>query len=281
MGNGVRPGFLHFSGLASPGAARYFWSMAVTSNSTQAPQLAGIKLDHVAFALAGVEQSADVLVGLLGGRPYGGGPGVGFSGIQWQFARGELIEVIQPDEDPDGFLRRFLAGRGPGIHHVTFKVPRIEEAAQRVAAFGYEVVGLSTANPGWKELFIHPREAQGIVVQLAESHPELDHAPWSLDWPFPKVAGPIPEPAEIVALRMSARDRERALRQWAELLHAEVEEKGDALRFTWPGSPIRVVVEIDTARKEGPLGLEVRGAESLERLGRPTQALGTRFFPSD
>ncbi|RMF24169.1 MAG: hypothetical protein D6760_03940 [Deltaproteobacteria bacterium] len=264
--------------------------MAMPCDPAHAPRLEGIKLDHVAFGLASVDQSAEILVGRLGGRPYGGGPGIGFSGIQWQFARGELIEVIQPDEDPDGFLRRFLAGRGPGIHHVTFKVPRIEDAAERVGAFGYEVVGLSTANPGWKELFIHPRQAQGIVVQLAESHPELDFAPWSLDWPFPEVPPPIPEPAHIVPLRLSARDRERALRQWAGLLHAEVEETGDLLRFAWPGSPIRIAVEIDPDREEGPLGLEVRGAASpadpSDSTGpaRPDGAfsgLGTRFFVVD
>ena len=33
-------------------------------------------------------------------------------------------------------MHRFLAARGPGIHHVTFKVADIVAAAERVRRFG-------------------------------------------------------------------------------------------------------------------------------------------------
>ncbi len=231
------------------------------------PELATIELDHVALGLASVDESAELLVGRLGGRPFGGGPGIEFSGIQWQFARGELIEVIQPEAPAGGFLERFLAARGPGIHHVTFKVPRIEAAAERVAAFGYEVVGYRADNPGWKELFVHPKQAQGIVVQLAESHPDLDVAPWGPDWPFPGWNGSRPEAAELVGLRMAADDQAASLRQWRDLLQAEVQREGDLLVFRWPGSPMRITVEAAAGRPIGPLGFEVRARADLGEAG--------------
>jgi catechol 2,3-dioxygenase-like lactoylglutathione lyase family enzyme len=68
-------------------------------------------------------------------------------------------------------MYRFLAARGPGIHHVTFNVPDIVAAAERVRRFGYEVVGYNDEFAYWKELFLHPKQALGIVVQLAEEHP--------------------------------------------------------------------------------------------------------------
>ena len=68
------------------------------------------------------------LVGELGGAPFAAGPGLGFRFWQLAFARGGLIEVLEPDGPPDGFLHRFLAARGPGIHHVTFKVPDLRAA---------------------------------------------------------------------------------------------------------------------------------------------------------
>jgi catechol 2,3-dioxygenase-like lactoylglutathione lyase family enzyme len=143
-----------------------------------------ILLDHLALAVRDVREVLPFLVGELGGREDLAGPGMGFRFWQWAFAGGGRIEIIQPEGPTDGFLYRFLDARGPGPHHLTFKVPDLHDAAKRSGELGYDVVGLDTSQPAWMEAFLHPKQAQGIVVQLVESHPELGELDQG-DWPFP------------------------------------------------------------------------------------------------
>jgi len=96
----------------------------------------------------------------------------------------------------DAFLHRFLAQRGPGIHHVTFTVPSLSEACDRARAHGYLIVGYDDSDPEWKEAFLRPKEALGIVVQFAEPgpRPSGENAP---RWPPPP--GPANPPPTAAA----------------------------------------------------------------------------------
>jgi hypothetical protein len=129
------------------------------------------------------------------------------------------------------------------------------------------VTGYDESNPGWKECFLHPKQAQGIVVQLAESIPELDQYV-DPGFAFPEGPPPAEPPARIVGLRLVARSAEAARRQWVELLGAACREQGGELRLRWPGSPSRLVVEIDpAAEREGARHLEVTCARRLRLPG--------------
>jgi methylmalonyl-CoA/ethylmalonyl-CoA epimerase len=233
-------------------------------------------LDHVALGVRSVDAAAPFLVGDLGGRPVGSGPGVGFRFWQWEYAGGGRIEVLEPDGPPGGFLHRFLERRGPGVHHVTFKVPSLAAAIERAGALGYEVVGVQTDWPAWKEAFLHPKQAQGIVVQLAESHPELEPAEVPR-YAYPPVASPARDPVRLLGLRLATRDALRARRLWGELLGAEVGEHGAELVFRWPDSPLRVAVAAGSALDEGPLCIEVAARPGLALPEGPHPVLGTAF----
>ena len=74
-----------------------------------------------------------------------------------------LIPVASPE-----FLARNPDG---GMHHVTYRVPDIDAAVAAARANGYEVFGVSRALPQWWEAFVHPREAHGVLLQLAQSPP--------------------------------------------------------------------------------------------------------------
>jgi len=235
-------------------------------------------LDHVAIAVARVADTIPLVGGRLGGLPVGSGPGVGFRFWQWEFERGGRLEMLEPDGPPGGFLQRFLDARGPGVHHVTFKVPELEAAMARAEQHGYEIVGRSTEWPAWKEAFLHPRQAQGIVVQLAESHPELE--PDDLPaHPFPELAGPRAESADLVGVRLAAANAERARHQWQALLGGSCSEVDDQLVFRWPGSPLRIAVTIDAGQREGALGLEVGARPDLPLDGAAHPLLGTSLLP--
>jgi len=249
----------------------------VTTSLAGAP---GYALDHCALGVRRVEDALPLLVDVLGGEEHEGGPGIGFQGGQWRFAGGGVIEVIEPTGPPGGFLHRFLERRGPGVHHVTFKVPRLREAADRARAFGYEIVGYHDAFPGWQECFLHPREAQGIVVQLAASDPAAA-GDWGAGWRFPARAPgapPPPAPARVLGPRLVARDEKAAARQWGELLGGAQTRSGDTLVFRWPGCGLRIAVDLDPgAREEGPVAVEVAARPGLVLPDGVVPVLGTRF----
>ncbi len=236
----------------------------------------GYALDHIALGLHRIADGVAFLAGELGGRFKDGGPSGNFTGAQWSFADGEKLELIEPLGEPGGFMHRFLAARGPGVHHVTFKVPDIVAAAEDVRRLGWDVVGYNDDFPYWKELFMHPKQALGIVIQLAEEHPlPADMAAWNAGWEAP--AGPLPAepPARIVGLRLTARSAEAARSQWGELLGGR-ERAGDGrLVFEWRESPLRVSVRVDAARAEGPEAVEVTCPRRLALA--PGPELGARF----
>ena len=230
-----------------------------------------IQLDHVAFGVPKVADTVDFLVGELGGVPEDGGPAREFTGGQWSFAGGARLEVLEP-LGSGGFMERFVQRRGRGAHHVTLKVPDLRAICARAGDLGYDVVGFDASHRAWMEAFLHPKQAQGLVVQFAETHPEAGGDGWG-DWEFPQGPADPPEPAGIVALHLSSRDEAAARRQWATLCGGE---EVASLVFRWPDSPIALRVEVDRERDEGPLFLEVVSERRLELAAAP-RVLGLPF----
>ena len=233
-----------------------------------------IHFDHIAIAVHRLADAPAVLVGTLGGAPVYGAPTGPYNFYQWRFANGARLEVLEPAA-PDSFLHRFLAQRGPGIHHVTFKVPSLKEACARAESHGYEIVGYDDSDPEWAEAFLHPRQAQGIVVQLAEVRGNSDGVP--PPWPPPTAPANPPSPVAVLGLRMRASARDRALKQWSSILHGEVSEDGNELTFRWPSSPMRLAVEITPSHPEGPITIEYTADRTISLPDGPNHALGTNF----
>lgn len=146
-------------------------------------------LDHIAVASEHAIDNFARYRGDLGAAWVAGMYDPGFYWGQLRFANGMTIEMLEPaDIVQDDFLRRFLDRSGPGPHHVTFKVDDIDSAIAAVTDGGYPPARVNTANPSWKEAFLHPKQSHGIVVQLAES-PGFEHPP-QFELPPPKIANP-------------------------------------------------------------------------------------------
>jgi catechol 2,3-dioxygenase-like lactoylglutathione lyase family enzyme len=236
----------------------------------------GTRFDHIAIGMERMAGATDFLVGRLGGVPDSGGPGGGFRWAAWTFAGGGCIEVIEP-AGADGFLHRFLAARGPGLHHVTFKVSSLADAAARAEAQGYRLVGRDEADPDWLVAYLHPKEALGVVVQLGQSGGRYGRRPGEVP---PGPAAP-PPPARVLGLRTRARSAERARLQWERALGGTLARATEGeLVFRWPGSPMRIVAEIVPDADEGPLAIEL-GPEPPLPAGLPpgpVPRLGTVFL---
>src|ERR1700722_2952797 len=135
-------------------------------------------LDHLAIGTATLADGWDLFGGILGGTWVYGGDSPGFWWGQLSYAAGPKIELLTPAGGPDApFLERFLADHGAGPHHFNFIVSDIEATLSRIRALGIEPVGINLANPHWKEAFLHPRSAHGIVIQVAQQDGAPDPAP--------------------------------------------------------------------------------------------------------
>lgn len=237
----------------------------------------GVRFDHIALALPRIADAVPYLAGVLGGVPAFGATGKGFRFGQWRFANRARIEVLEPLA-ADSFLHRFLARAGGGIHHVTFKVPDLRAACARAEAAGYDVVGYDDSHPHWKEAFLHPKQALGIVVQMAEASGG-DEAPRA--WEPPARVDDPPPPVAIVGLRMRAASRERADAQWVGVLGGAAEERDDAtVVYRWGASPLRIAVEIAPAADEGPLVIEYASERAVVAPAADPARLHRLFAPA-
>ena len=155
----------------------------MTIDPADAPHLAGTVLDHVAHAVPRWQDVWQRYATDLGAVWASGGPGPGFAPGQLRFANGARVEVLMPwDTGVNDFLARFLARNGPGPHHLTFKVPPIDHAIDEARRFGIEPINIDTSDPEWMEAFLHPKQAGGVVVQLAEA-PHAWSSPPPDDYP--------------------------------------------------------------------------------------------------
>jgi hypothetical protein len=136
------------------------------------------KLDHLAVAAETWDELWPRYRGELGGDWVAGGPSWGFASAQVRYSNGMKIEVLMPDNwERNDFLRRFLDRRGPGAHHMTFKVPDIHAALEASETAGYRPVGVDLSDEHWKEAFLHPKDAPGVVIQLAQSDGDWESPP--------------------------------------------------------------------------------------------------------
>ena len=199
-------------------------------------------LDHLAIGTPALADGWELFGGVLGGTWACGGDSPGYWWGQLEFAAGPKIELLTPTGGPDAaFLDRFLAARGAGPHHFNFLVTDIQEALARIKAYGIEPVGVNLANPGWREAFLHPRNAHGIVIQVAQQAAS----------PPP---GPRPRPRDLAEPGPAARfdliehhvsDLDGAVRLFLDVLDGRLEAAGPrTAELTWPGGKrLRLVRE--------------------------------------
>ncbi len=82
---------------------------------------------------------------------------------------GSEIELVQPTSDDSG-LARYLEKRGPGMHHVCLEVDDIEGMLAQLKEKGVQLIN-ETPMPGLggkRYAFIHPKAANGVMVELYE-----------------------------------------------------------------------------------------------------------------
>ena len=82
----------------------------------------------------------------------------------------ELLVALGP-ETPVG---KFLAKRGPGVHHLCYAVANLEAAIATCQARGLQMIDETprVGAKGKRLAFIHPKSAGGVLIELYETHQE-------------------------------------------------------------------------------------------------------------
>ena len=89
---------------------------------------------------------------------------------------GDRVELLAAlgEDTPVG---RFLAKRGPGMHHVAYRVDDIEQALTLAAAAGAELIDETPRIGlfGLRVAFIHPDSVDGVLVELVQPTNGAEH----------------------------------------------------------------------------------------------------------
>jgi methylmalonyl-CoA/ethylmalonyl-CoA epimerase len=79
------------------------------------------------------------------------------------------IELLEPTTS-DSPISKFLAKRGPGIHHVAIQVENIRESLRKMKEEGARLIDEEprTGAGGCLVAFVHPSSTGGVLVELVE-----------------------------------------------------------------------------------------------------------------
>jgi methylmalonyl-CoA/ethylmalonyl-CoA epimerase len=79
------------------------------------------------------------------------------------------VELVRPTTGDSG-LARYLEKRGPGMHHICLEVDDIEGMLARLKEKGIQLINETPrqGHGGRKYAFIHPKSANGVMVELYE-----------------------------------------------------------------------------------------------------------------
>jgi LAO/AO transport system kinase len=131
----------------------------------------GFAIDHIGIAVGSIDGALRFYEQALGmtlsSRETVEGERVRVAMLPAGESRLELLEAM----DGESAIAKFLAKRGPGMHHVALRVPRLDEAVTRLRERGAKVLNEPRIGAGGhKYVFVHPAATGGVLLELIEEH---------------------------------------------------------------------------------------------------------------
>lgn len=125
------------------------------------------KINHVAIAVADVEESLKFWRDALGLELHHVEDVPSQKAMVAFLPTGESeVELVKPTAEDTG-VAKFLAEKGPGMHHLCLEVDDIEGMLMQLKEKGVRLINETPlALPGRKMAFIHPKSANGVLVEL-------------------------------------------------------------------------------------------------------------------
>ena len=127
-------------------------------------------LDHIGIAVGDLEAALRFYRDALG-LEVEGSEDVGSQRVRAHFVpvgqpKIELLEATSPDST----IAKYVGKRGPGLHHITFRVDDLAAALEALKARGVRLID-TAPRPGAEGAlvaFIHPSAAHGVLVELKQ-----------------------------------------------------------------------------------------------------------------
>jgi len=128
----------------------------------------GTRIAHIGIAVRGLTDSISFYRDVLGlpEVPLDDADGARIAGL----AAGESLVELLEAENPDSPIGKFVAKRGPGIHHVCFAVDDLDGTLARCRQFGIRLIDEHPriGAEGKRIAFLHPSSTSGVLVELSE-----------------------------------------------------------------------------------------------------------------
>lgn len=126
------------------------------------------RIAHIGIAVQDLSESLRFYRDVLGLTPLPAETADGATIVSLPFGDA-IVELLEP-RNPESPIARFLARRGPGIHHVCYRVANLDAALARARAAGYRLVDEAprTGAGGRRIAFLHPKATAGTLIELTE-----------------------------------------------------------------------------------------------------------------
>lgn len=127
------------------------------------------RIAHVGIAVRALDEILPFYRDVLGlpEVPLDDADGARIAGLA---AGDSLVELLE-SRSPDSPIGKFVAKRGPGIHHICFAVDDLDAALARCRAAGVRLID-ETPRPGAEGkriAFLHPSATAGVLVELTDA----------------------------------------------------------------------------------------------------------------
>ena len=128
------------------------------------------KIEHIGIAVKNLAEANKLYSTLLNTKPYKE-EAVESEGVTTSFFEvGESkIELLAATRE-DSAIAKYIEKRGEGIHHIAFYVDNIEDEIERLQQEGFKLLNDQPKRGAdqKKIAFLHPKSAQGVLVELCE-----------------------------------------------------------------------------------------------------------------
>jgi methylmalonyl-CoA/ethylmalonyl-CoA epimerase len=126
------------------------------------------RIAHVGVAVPDLDAAVAFYRDVLGLRPGPPEEADGATIVSLPFGESE-VELLAPLRS-DSPIARFLERRGPGIHHLCYRVADLDAALAACRAAGYRLIDEvpRTGAGGRRVAFVHPKATGGILLELTE-----------------------------------------------------------------------------------------------------------------
>jgi len=127
-------------------------------------------IEHVAIAVNDLDQPADVFGNLLGINNSSTEEVRDQKVITDIFDTGAgKVELLKATSD-DSPITKFLEKRGPGVHHIAFRVDNLALALEELSAAGVNLIDTEPriGAEGMLIAFLHPKSTSGVLVELCQ-----------------------------------------------------------------------------------------------------------------